>query len=88
MIGLLCPSKKFRLKANWKPWKDSETITAIRRMDKLFKKYKKSGLETDKDYFRSAKVAKLYLGKRKFFFKKKLKTMLIILKNYGKFLSS
>ena len=30
---------------------DSETISAIRRRDEIFKKYKKSGLETDKDNF-------------------------------------
>ena len=30
---------------------DSETISAIRRRDEIFKKYKKFGLETDKDNF-------------------------------------
>ena len=40
--------------ANSKPSIDSETISAIRRRDKLIKKCKKFGLETDKD-FRSAK---------------------------------
>ena len=39
VTDLLCPSKKLRLKANSKPWIDSETISAIRRRDKLFKKY-------------------------------------------------
>ena len=51
VIDLLCPSKKLRLKANSKPWIDSETISAIHRRDKLFKKYKNSSLETDNDYF-------------------------------------
>ena len=83
MIDLSCPNKKLRLKANSKPSTDSETISAIRRRDKVFKKYKKSGLETDKDHFRS----KNYIRKRNLFFKKKLETMLIILKNYGKLLS-
>ena len=54
MIDLLCPSKKLRLKANSK---DSETTSVIRKMNKLFKKYKKSGFETGKDYFRSVKMA-------------------------------
>ena len=57
MIDLLCPNKKLRLKASSKPWIDSETISAIRRRDKPFKKYKKSGSETDKDQFRLAKIA-------------------------------
>ena len=42
------------MKANAKPWIDSERFSAILR---LFKKYKKSDLETDKDHFRSAKMA-------------------------------
>ena len=57
MIDLLGPSKKSRLKANLKRWIDSETISAIRGREKLFKKYKKSGLDTRKDHFRSAKMA-------------------------------
>ena len=57
MIDLSCPNKKLRLKANSKPSTDSETISAIRRRNKVFKKYKKSGLETDKDHFQSAKMA-------------------------------
>ena len=57
VTDLLCPSKKLRLKANSKPWIDSETISVIRRRDKLFKKYQKSGLEKDKDHFQSTKMA-------------------------------
>ena len=41
VTDLLCPSKKLRLKANSKPWIDSETISAICRRDKLFKKIQK-----------------------------------------------
>ena len=91
MIDLLCPSKGLRLKANSKHWIDSETVSAMRRRYKLFKKYKKIGLETDKDHFRSAKMAlqKAISKKKKsfFFFKNKSKRMLIILKNNGKLLS-
>ena len=57
VIDLFCPCKKLRLKANSKHCIDFETISAIRMTDKFFKKCKKSGLETDKDNFRSAKVA-------------------------------
>ena len=73
VTDLLCPSKKLRLKAYSKPWIDSETISAIPRRDKLLKKYKKSGLETDKDNFRSAKMAlqKTITKKKKSFFSRK-----------------
>ena len=62
------------MKANSKPWMDSETISAMRRRHKLFKKYKKSGLETDKDHFRSAKMAllKAISKKKKSFFQEKI----------------
>ena len=36
---------------------DSETVSGIRKRNKYFKIYKKSGLETDKDYFQLAKMA-------------------------------
>ena len=73
VTDLLCPSKKLRLKAYSKPWIDSETISAILRRDKLLKKYKKSGLETDKGNFRSAKMAlqKTITKKKKSFFSRK-----------------
>ena len=56
-----------------KPWKDSETISEIRRRDKLFK-YKKSGLDTDKDHFQSAKMApqKAISRKKKSYFQEKI----------------
>ena len=76
------------MKANSKPWIDSETISAILRRDELFKKYKKPFLETDKDYFRLTKMAlqKAISEKRNLIFKKNLKRILIILKKYGKLL--
>ena len=75
VIDLLCLSKKLRLKANLKPWIDSETISVIHRRNKLFKKYKKSGLETDKDHFQLAKMAlqKAISKKKKSFFSRKNK---------------
>ena len=84
VFDLLCPSKKLRLNANSIPWIDSETVSAIRRKDKLFKK---SGLETGKDHFGLARMAlQKAISKKNIFFKKKLKRMLIVLRNYGKFL--
>ena len=74
VIDLLCPSKKLGSKDNSKPWIDPETISAIRRRDKLFKKYKRSGLETDQDLSRSAKMAdqKAISQKKKSFFQEKI----------------
>ena len=79
MTDLLCQSKKLRLQASSNPWIDSGTISAIRRRIKRFKKYTKSGLDTEKDHFRSKKMAlqKAILKKKK---------MLIILRNYAKIL--
>ena len=68
----LYPSRKLRLKTNLKPWIDSETISSIRRMDKLFKKHSKSGLETDKDHFKSAKMALQNAISKKSFFEEKI----------------
>ena len=86
MTDLLCPSGKLSLKASSKSWIDSETISAIPKRDKLSKKYKNSGLETEKDYFQSAAKAlqKITSKKEKSYFQVKLKRMLIILRNYGK----
>ena len=90
VIDLIYPSKQLRLKTNSKPWVDSETISAIHRRDELLKNYQKSCLETDKDHFRSVKMAlqkAVSKEKKSFFQEKKSKRMLIILKNCGKLLS-
>ena len=50
----------FRVQANSKPWFDSHIVSAIQRRDKLYKKFKHYGPETDKDNF---KVAKVHLQK-------------------------
>ena len=65
-ISFIAPSKKIRVKANSKPWFDNQVVSAIQRRDKLYKKFKYSGLETDRDNF---KVAKMHL--RKMILKKK-----------------
>ena len=55
------------MKANSKPWFDSEVVSAIQRQDKLYKKFKHSGLKTDKDNFKVAKMLlqKMILEKKK-----------------------
>ena len=51
VIDTLCASKKARFTDISKLWIDSETISTIHKSDKLFKSFKKFGLETDKDIF-------------------------------------
>ena len=89
MTDLLCPSKNLRLKATSKPWIDPEAISAIRRRDKPFKKYKKSGLKTEKDHFRSAKMAlqKAISKKKKSFFQENIEKNANNSIEYGKLLS-
>ena len=43
------------MRANSKPWFD-KIVSAIQRRDKLYKMFKHSGLETDKDNFKVAKT--------------------------------
>ena len=55
------------MKTSSKPWIVSETISAIRRRDKLFKMYKKYR------YFRSAKMAlQKAISKKKSYFQEKI----------------
>ena len=84
MINLLCLSKILRLKASFKPWIESEIISAIRERDKLFKKYLKSGLETDKDHFRLTKMAlQKAISKKTSYFQEKIEKNAMILRNNG-----
>ena len=73
-INFIAPSKKIRVKANSKPWFDNQIVSAIQRRDKLYKKFKHSGLETDKDNFKVAKMhlQKMILKKKKSYFEKEL----------------
>ena len=48
-INFIAPSKKIRVKTNSKPWLDNQIVSATQKRDKLFKKFKYAGLETDKD---------------------------------------
>ena len=55
VTDLYCPSKRVRIKANTKPWFDSEVISLVNKHDSCYKKCKVSKLETDKDLLREAK---------------------------------
>ena len=66
VIGSLCPTKKIRIKSKTKPGFDSEVISIINKRDACYKKFKRSGLETDKDILRATKkVLKTTTQKKK-----------------------
>ena len=73
-INFIAPSKKIREKTNSKPWFDNQILSAIQRRDKLYKKFKHSGLETDTDNFKVAKMhlQKMILKKNKSYFEEDL----------------
>ena len=60
------------MKANSIPWFDNQIMSAIQRRNKIYKKFQRSGLETDKDNFKVAKMhlQKMILRKRNLTFKK------------------
>ena len=75
MIDTLCPSQKLRIKGNTKTWFDSEVISIINKRDDYYKKFKSSGLETDKDISKVAKITlkKIIQKKKRSFFQNRLK---------------
>ena len=74
VINFIAPGKKVIVKSNSKPWFDNQIMPAIQRRDKLYKKFKHSGLETDKDNFKVAKMhlQKMILKKKKSYFEEEL----------------
>ena len=48
-MNFRAPAKRIRVNANSKPWFDNYIFSAIQERDKLFKKFKNSGFEIDKD---------------------------------------
>ena len=73
-INFIAPSKKIRVKSNSKPWFDNQIVSAIQRRNKLYKKFKNSGLETDEDNFKVAKMhlQKMIVKKKKPYFEEEL----------------
>ena len=73
-INFIAPGKKIKAKDNSKPWFDNQTLSAIQRRHKLYKKFKYSGLETDKDNFNVAKMhlQKMIVKKNKIHFEEEL----------------
>ena len=71
-INFIDPSKKIRVEANSKPWFDNQIVSAIQRRDKLYKKFKHSGLETHKDKVGEMRLQKMMLKKKKSYFEEEL----------------
>lgn len=55
-IDSVVPIKKVKVKASCKPWFYSDIMSAIHKKGKLYSRYKRSGLETEKDKFKASKV--------------------------------
>ena len=55
-INYIAPGKRIIVKANSEPWFDNQIISAIQRRDKLYKNFKHSCLETDKNSFKAGKM--------------------------------
>ena len=62
------------MKANSKPYFEYQIISAIQKWDKLYKKFKHSALETNKDNFKAAEMhlQKKILKKKKSHFEEEL----------------
>ena len=56
VINFIATSKKIRVKANSKPWFNNQTVPSIQRLDKLYKRFKYSGLEINKNNFKVAQM--------------------------------
>ena len=68
-IDSVAPIKELRIKNNTQGWLDNEIADAIKIGDKYFKKFKKSNLHIDYDFYIEAKynVKKLIKQKKRVF---------------------
>ena len=75
VIDKLAPSKTKRIKGNSQEWFDGEVLESIALRDKLFKKFKRSKLNVDKEIYNKARNRshRLILQKKKEYFENKLK---------------
>ena len=71
VIDKVAPLKERRVKQNSQEWFDGEIADEIKNRDKLFKKFKKSKLQIDKDIYNAArfKLQKMTISKKEHFLK-------------------
>ena len=74
IIDSVAPINELRIKNNTQGWFDNEIADAIKIRDKYFKKFKKSNLHIDYDFYIEAKynVEKLIKQRKKEFYETKL----------------
>ena len=74
VIDKIAPYRNKWIKGNTQKWFDSEVLEKLTATDKLFKKFKKSRHNIDKELYKKAKydVSKLITTKEQEFFKEKL----------------
>lgn len=74
-IDSVAPIKKVKVKANSKPWFDTQIISATQKRGKLHASCKKSGLVTDKDNLKTSQIflqTMLLWKKKSFYIEEKL----------------
>ena len=71
VIDKIAPLKERRIKQNSQEWFDVETADKLKNRDKLFRKFKKSKLQIDKDIYNAAryKLQKMIINKKEHFLK-------------------
>ena len=74
VIDKVAPLKERRVKQNSQEWFDGEIADEIKNRDKLFRKFKKSKLQIDKDIYNAAryKLQKMIINKKRAFLENKL----------------
>ena len=74
VIDKVAPLKERRVKQNSQEWFDGEIADEIKNRDKLFRKFKKSKLQIDKDIYNAAsyKLQKMIINKKREFLENKL----------------
>ena len=73
VIHKVASIKERRVKQNSQEFFDGKIADEIKNRDKLFKKFKKSKLQIDKDIYNASRneVRKMIFNKKKFFLEKK-----------------
>ena len=74
VIDFVAPIRTLRVKSNTKPWFYIDVLNAIRNCDKHYRKFKRSGKETDKGNFKYVKLLfkKVINSKKKHCFVEKI----------------
>ena len=90
VIDKLAPYKTKRFKDHSQEWFDGEVLESIALRDKLFKKFKRSKLNVDKEIYNKARNRshRLILQKKKEYFENKLKENIAKPKDLWKTLKS